>query len=161
MSVTRIFVLSSLLVLTATACGSRTQMIRGTEIPATDRNQQVIKVLEEYRAAIERRDTGALALMASKKYRENSGTPAGKDDYGYEGLQQVLATRFQTARDIRYTLRYVKITHREDRAFVDVIIDASWSIKDATGQQRREDKRDHNQLVLVQEGNSWKFLRGM
>lgn len=147
--------------LLASACARSPSYIPGTKIPRTEENHEVIEVVERYRQAVERKDVAALLLMASKSYYEDGGTQTGGDDYGYDGLRDVLATRFRVAENIRYSLRYITIERRKDRAFVEVFIDASFSLKDARGQTRREDLRDQNMLVLVQEGEAWKFVSGM
>lgn len=147
--------------LVACSCAGRAEYIGGTKIPKNEVNEEVIKTVERYRQAVERKDAAALLLMASKKYYEDSGTPTGADDYGYDGLRDVLASRFQLAKNIRYSLRYLKIRTRANRAFVEVFIDASFSIKGPQGELRREDLRDQNLLVLAKEGNSWKFVSGM
>lgn len=160
--------LTVLPVLAALACGSSTAHIPGTEIPSTETNRSLIERVEEYRTAVERKDAAALLLMADERYWEDSGTPTGEDDYGYEGLKQVLASRFQEAESIRYAVRYKRIRQRgcEDegvpcRAFVDVLIDASYTVPDERGNLKRHDKRDQNQLVLERVGERWKFLSGM
>ncbi len=135
-------------------------------------NRDIIQVVENYRMAVERKDAAALMLMASKDYWEDAGTPTGKDDYGYDHLREVLTGRFQNAEDVRYSLRYMDISRRcpagqaKDnntgcRAYVDVLVDASFSVKDARGQTVRRDKRDQNQFVLAWDGETWKFLSGM
>ena len=43
----------------------------------------------------------------------------------------------------------------------EVLIDASFTVVDARGQDRRTDKRDQNELVLEWDNNKWKFLSGM
>jgi hypothetical protein len=110
--------------------------------------------------------------MASKSYWEDGGSATGKDDYGYDQLQEVLTGRFQKGEDLRYSLRYMNVLRRcpagqeaEDntgcRAYVEVLVDASYSVKDARGETVRRDKRDQNQLVLEWDGEAWKFLSGM
>ena len=121
--------------------------------------------------AVERGDADALMLMAHKQYWEDSGTPSGSDDYGFEGLRNVLLTRLLKASDIRYSLRYVGVSQQckgdlSDfnvgcRAAVDVMIDASFTITNAYGKAARPDKRDQNQLVLEWDGKRWMFLSGM
>lgn len=154
------------------ACGSVSPTIPGTKIPDTSLNRGIIQAVEDYRVAVERKDTAALLLMASKKYWEDSGTPTGGDDYGYEGLSSVLKSRFNKAKDIRYSLRYMNLyrrckpdadpaTNEGCRAYVDVLIDASFTVKDARGADKRPDKRDQNQLVLEWADDKWKFLSGM
>jgi len=164
--------LAALVAVLAAACGSQAVTIPETNIPDTPANRQIIETVERYRVAVESKDIAALLLMASEGYREDAGTPSGRDDYGYEGLREVLQTRFKKATDIRYALRYVSVYRRckqgndpasNDgcRAYVDVLIDASFSIDSSTGGTMRPDMRDQNQLVLEWNGDRWLFLSGM
>jgi hypothetical protein len=150
------------------ACAAKTSYVSGTKIPFSNNNKSVLGACEEYRLAVERGDADGLMLMAHKQYWEDSGTPSGSDDYGYEGLRNVLLTRLQKASDIRYTIRYMNVKQTcagelaaGCRASVDVLIDASFTIADVNGRSRRPDKRDQNQLVLEWDGHRWLFLSGM
>ena len=149
------------------ACAPRVAYVPGTQIPVSAPNKLVLDACEEYRLAVERGDVDALMLMAHKQYWEDSGTPSGSDDYGIEGLRNVLLARLQKASDIRYSMRYVAI-HQQCaelkpgcRAAVDVLIDASYTIANPLGRPIRPDKRDQNQLVLEWDGHRWLFLSGM
>jgi hypothetical protein len=149
-------------------CASNRAYVDGTKIPYSDANKSALAACEEYRLAVERGDADALMLMAHKQYWEDSGTPSGGDDYGYEGLRNVLTTRLQKASDIRYSVRYLAVYQScEDdlkagcKAAVDVMIDASFTVTSAMGQPKRPDKRDQNQLVLEWDGRRWLFLSGM
>src|SRR3954467_851556 len=136
------------------ACGTTAAYVPGTRVPYSDANKSVLDAIEEYRMAVERGDADALMLMAHRQYWEDSGTPSGSDDYGIEGLRNVLLTRLQKASDIRYSMRYVAVHQQCSslvagcRAAVDVLIDASFTIANALGRPSRPDKRDQNQLVL-------------
>lgn len=158
--------LSTLLLFAATlalpACAHKSSYIGGTKIHRTPENEAILKRAEQYRLAVEQKDAGKLLSMASQEYWEDSGTPTGADDYGYEQLREVLSGRFQSARSIRYSVRYMRINRRGDRAYIDVLIDASYSIKDPRGRDLREDKRDQNQLVLKWDENrrAWMFISG-
>lgn len=149
------------------ACAHQVTYVAGTKVPYTDMNKSALDACEEYRLAVERGDADALMLMAHKQYWEDSGTPSGSDDYGIEGLRNVLLTRLQKASDIRYSIRYVGV-HQQCkelkagcRAAVDVLIDASFTIANPLGRPIRPDKRDQNQLVLEWDGHRWLFLSGM
>ncbi|MEZ4367404.1 MAG: hypothetical protein R2939_14185 [Kofleriaceae bacterium] len=150
-------------------CGGRQRTIAGTEIPDTEANRAVLETVDAYRRAVEARDAETLMLLASTDYWEDSGTPSASDDYGYDGLRQVLAGRFQQADDIRFALRTVSIRRQCPtkefgpgcRAHVEVLIDASFSVTDARGQERRPDKRDQNELVLQWTGDKWTIVAGM
>lgn len=150
------------------ACGTKQAYIGGTKIPYSPLNKSAIDAVETYRLAVERGDAEALMLMAHKQYWEDSGTPSGSDDYGYEGLRTVLQTRFKLASDIRYTMRYMGVTQQcKDelaagcKATVDVMLDASFTIANVHGKPTRPDKRDQNQFLLEWDGRRWLFLSGM
>lgn len=152
----------------AGACAKPQAYVPGTRIPFSPANKSVLDACEEYRLSVERGDADALMLMAHKQYWEDSGTPSGSDDYGYEGLRNVLLTRLQKASDIRYSVRYLAVRQSCTgeltpgcRAAVDIMIDASFTIKNAFNKNQRPDKRDQNQLVLEWDGHRWLFLSGM
>lgn len=152
----------------ATGCASRTAYVAGTRVPYSDNNKTAIEAVEQYRLALERRDADGLMLMAHKQYWEDSGTPTGGDDYGYDGLRAVLQNRLQKASDVRYSVRYMSVNQTCTgelrpgcRAAVDVLIDASYTIADSRGKPKRPDKRDQNQLLLEWDGRKWLFLSGM
>jgi len=158
----------SALLLALVACSAQVKYVPGTRVPYTDANDSVLKACEDYRLAVERADVDALMLMAHKQYWEDSGTPSGSDDYGYDGLRNVLLTRLPKASDIRYSVRYVNVRQSCTgdlrpgcRAAVDVLVDASFTITDALGKPKRPDKRDQNELVLEWDGHRWLFLSGM
>ncbi len=159
-----------------TACAHQGHYVPGSRIPWSEPNKSVLDACEEYRLAVERADVDALMLMADKQYWEDSGTPSGSDDYGYEGLRQVLMTRLTHAADIRYSVRYMDVKQScgselrnpdekhgvpACRANVAILIDASFTITDAFGKPKRMDKRDQNELSLEWDGHRWLFLSGM
>ena len=160
--------LAVLVALSVAACAHNGAYVAGTRVPYSAANKSVLEACEEYRTAVERGDADALMLMAHKQYWEDSGTPSGGDDYGYEGLRNVLMTRLSKATDIRFSMRYLNVKQSCEgdlkagcRATVDVLVDASFTIANATGQPKRPDKRDQNQLVLEWDGRRWLFLSGM
>lgn len=154
--------LPATILLAISACAPKVQYIPGTRIPHTEENESIIRRVEDYRLAVEQRDAGKLLLMADPQYWEDSGTPTGADDYGYDQLREVLAGRFQRASSIRFSMRYMRIERRGPVAYVDVLIDASYSIEDARGREVREDMRDQNRLVLRwdEQKEQWMFLSG-
>src|SRR3954462_1020038 len=120
---------------TIAACAHNGSYVPGTKVPYSANNKTVLDTCEEYRLAVEHGDADALMLMAHKQYWEDSGTPSGGDDYGYEGLRNVLTTRLQKASDVRYSVRYMDVKqscpeelHPGCRASVTVMIDASFTV---------------------------------
>lgn len=154
------FMIAAALAVSASGCSSNSTYIRGTRVDDTTENRTIIGVVERYRLAVERKDAPALMKMAAKSYWEDGGTPTGSDDYGYDGLREVLVGRFQRADDIRYSMKYVKVRRQGQRAYVEVVIDASYTVTTSQGEQRM-DQRDQNQLVLEWDGEHWMFVSGM
>jgi hypothetical protein len=151
-----------------TACAARPRMIGSSKIKDTPFNRGVLETIETYRTAMERQDTQALLLMASKQYREDSGTPSGSDDYGYDGLRAVLSDRLGKVSDVRYSMRYVAMRTNCSsspsagcRTSVEALVDASFTVIDAMGNERRPDMRDQSEFVLEWSGEKWLFLSGM
>ncbi len=164
----RLFLIGLALAVTATACASKKLYISGTRVPYSQTNKALLDAVEQYRLAVERGDAEGLMLMANKQYWEDSGTPSGSDDYGYDGLRNVLMNRLSKATDIRYSLRYVGVSQECKsalqagcKATVDVLIDASFTIANVSGKASRPDKRDQNQLFLEWDGKRWTFMSGM
>lgn len=165
---TRLAVLFAMATVAVAGCAKKGTFVPGTRVPYSSSNKSVLDAIEEYRLAVERADSDALMLMAHKQYWEDSGTPSGGDDYGYEGLRNVLMSRLSRATDIRYSMRYMAVRQSCNgdlrqgcRASVDVLIDASFTVANALGQPKRPDKRDQNELILEWDGRRWLFLSGM
>jgi len=137
-----------------------TKQIQGTKIEDTEENRAILRVIEKYRQAMERRDEVALVALAHPWYTERSGTTKAHDDYGYEGLKKVIKTRLAALTAVRYGIEYRTITRKGDRAYVEVFIDASFQIVSETG-DRWERKADYNRFELIWDGKSWRFLSGM
>jgi hypothetical protein len=131
-----------------------------TRVIDTPQNREVLKVVEAYRLAMERKDAAALLTMASPEYFEDSGTPQADDDYGYEGLKQVLSRRLAQVEQIRYSLQYMKIDVKDKVALVDVYIDGSFQIHTAQG-TKWDRKQEPHRLELINDGKRWLFRRGM
>src|SRR4051812_40787954 len=68
-------------------------IIPGTKVFDTKPNREILEICEKYRRALESKDAPTLLSLAHPNYYEDSGTPKGDDDYGYEGLKDVLAKR--------------------------------------------------------------------
>lgn len=134
--------------------------ISGTTVADTKVNREILEVCERYRHALEERDAGTLLAMAHPNYYEDSGTPKGDDDYGYEGLKQVVSTRLAQVRSIRYSVEYRDIEVKGRHAQVDIRYDASFQIATDMG-DRWERKQNDKRLEFEYDGHRWLFLSGM
>lgn len=140
--------------------------IPGTLVPDTRPNRQIIEVCEKYRHALEDRDADILLSMASPQYFEDSGTPKAEDDYGYEGLRQVITTRLGALKSVRYNIDYRGMKQSSERVMkgtrvaVDIRYDASYQIATELG-DRWERKQNEKRMELEFDGQKWLFVAGM
>jgi hypothetical protein len=155
----KVFPIIAFLALAAGGC-VKERYIPYTRVVDTPQNREIIKVVEAYRTALERKDAAALLTMASPDYFEDSGTPSADDDYGYEGLKEVLAKRLTQVHHLRYSLQYMRVEVQNKTAFVDVYIDGSYQISTPQG-LKWDRKQEPHRLELVNNGKRWLFRRGM
>ena len=97
------------------------------------------------------------------RYFEDSGTPAGEDDYDYAGLRTVLEQRFSKIRTMRYEIRYRRIqADRRDAAkiHIDYTYRASFQLETATGDRWFRRVAD-NRLTLERVGEDFRIVAGM
>lgn len=138
--------------------------IPGTLVPDTRANRQIIEVCEKYRRALEDRDADVLLGMASRQYFEDSGTPKAEDDYGYEGLRTIIATRLSSLKAVRYNIQYRRVAFNATgtRASVDIRYDASYQLLTELG-DRWERKQSEKRLELEfdKDRRIWLFTTGM
>jgi hypothetical protein len=159
MSIHRKLIAFSALLAGATGC-VKAATIPGTHVVDTHQNRVLIDVVEKYRHALEDRDAETLLAMASPRYYEDSGTPKAEDDYGYEGLRQVINSRIISLKSVRYNVEYRDIEVRGKRAHVDIRYDASFQIATDMG-DRWERKQNEKRIELEYDGKDWLFLAGM
>jgi hypothetical protein len=137
-----------------------TNLIPGTRVPDTKINRELIELCERYRRAMEERDAPSLLALAHPQYYEDSGTPKGDDDYGFDGLREVLAKRLPSIRAMRYSIEYRKISIDGKKALIDIRYDASFQLATEMG-DRWERKQNDKRLELLHDGTRWLILAGM
>jgi len=135
-------------------------VIPGTKVVDSKLNREILEVCEKYRRAMEDKDAATLLALAHPSYYEDSGTPTGNDDYGYQGLRDVLARRLTQLRTLRYNIEYRKIDVEGHHAKVDIRYDASYQLATEMG-DRWERKQNDKRLELDHDGKRWLFTAGM
>jgi hypothetical protein len=141
------------------ACATA-RTIPGTTVVDTRQNREILDLCERYRHALEDRDGSQLLALAHPQYYEDSGTPKADDDYGYEGLKDVLARRLAAVRAIRYNIEYRKIDVSGSHAKVDIRYDASFQLATEMG-DRWERKQNDKRIELENDGRRWLIISGM
>ena len=135
-------------------------VIPGTTVVDSKINRDILEVCERYRKAMEERDPATLLALADPNYYEDSGTPKGDDDYGYEGLKEVLSKRLSALKTLRYNIQYRKIDVSGDHAKVDIRYDASYQLATEMG-DRWERKQNDKEIELDKTNGRWLIVAGM
>jgi hypothetical protein len=135
-------------------------VIPGTKVPDSKTNREILDVCEKYRHALEDRDPATLLTLAHPNYYEDSGTPLGGDDYGYDGLKEVLAKRIAALKTVRYNIEYRRVNVEGHHAQVDIRYDASFQLATEMG-DRWERKQNDKRLELENDGRRWLIIAGM
>jgi hypothetical protein len=156
----RVAVLLLALTGAAVGCGHQ-EYFPGTTIVRSEQNRRIIEVVEQYRRRLLERNVTGLLALASTRYFEDSGTPRSDDDYGYEGLKQVLTTKLQRVKSLRYEIEYRSIRPVGSKVEVEVFIDGSFELASAESGDRYRRVNDYHRFVLDSEDDKWKFLAGM
>jgi hypothetical protein len=135
--------------------------IPNTHVDDSDFNRQVIAFCEDYRHAVEKRNTGLLMRLADPKYYEDGGNVDTSDDLDYAGLENYLDGKFRQTKAIRYEIFYRDVTTgRANQVFVDFTYSASYKVPTSKGDVWRRRVAD-NRLELVRDGEKFRILSGM
>jgi hypothetical protein len=153
-----------------TLVGCNHDYIPNTQVEDSDFNRDVIAYCEDYRHAVERRNTEQLLKMADAKYYEDGGTVDTSDDLDLDGLKAYLHKEFGKTTAIRYEIFYRDISiGRSNQVFVDYTYSASYKVpgpivpgnnSGAPNEVWRRRVAD-NRLELVRNGESFRILSGM
>jgi hypothetical protein len=135
----------------------------GTTILRSDDNKKIIDTVDLYRERLTSRNVDGLIVLASERYREDSGTPRSDDDYGYQGLKDVLRKRLGRLKSIWYEIELRDIHIHEQEADVDVFINGSFELASNAPEigERYRRVTDYHRFVLERDGEHWKFVSGM
>jgi len=143
------------------AWGCARSFIPNTDVEDSAFNRDVIAFCEQYRKAVERRNTAALLEMADPTYFEDGGNADATDDLDYEGLREYLETKFAETKAIRYEIRYRRVARgRNDEIFVEYTYSASYKVPTQKGDVWQRAVAD-NRLELIPAGDSFKIIAGM
>ncbi len=155
----------ALLLIPLVAAGCSTRYIGDTQIEDTDENREVLRVVEQYRRAVEDRDVQRILDLTSDKFFEDPGTPHDpKDDYDKAGLKARLDESFAKVKDQHLELAARKLALDEElrTAVVDYVYDHRYRLQLAgSGEGEWRKDTDVNRVALVREGEQWKIVSGI
>jgi hypothetical protein len=145
----------------AAAPGCAQQLIPNTDVADNSENRQVVEFCELYRHAVEERDTSALLSLVSDRYYDDNGTPSADDDMDLDALRGALARWSGELVDVRYEIRYRRVTFRDDRVLVDFTYTGSFKVRSIGDEERWERRLRDNRIEIVREDGEYRILSGL
>lgn len=140
------------------ACGAT--LIVNTDVPDSGDNRAAIDFVERYRHAIEERSaTGVLALV-SDRYFDDNGTLEGDDDMDRGALVAALSRWNTDVLDVRYEIRYRRVTYNADRVYVDFTYTGSFKLRTVDGDRWSRRLAD-NRVELIRVDNEYQIISGL
>jgi hypothetical protein len=143
------------------AAGCAGQLIPNTDVPETSENREVVEFCELYRHAVEERNTADLLTMVSERYYDDNGTPTAEDDMDLDLLRTALARWPADLIDVRYEIRYRRVTFRGDRVLVDYTYTGSFKVRSVGDDERWQRRLRDNRLEIVREDGNLRILSGL
>jgi hypothetical protein len=152
------FVLTAPLALATAGCAGA--LIPNTDVPESVDNREAIEFVERYRHAVERRNVGEILALVSPRFYDDNGTPTTTDDRDYDRLREQLATATERLLDVRYEMRYRRVTHQPDRVLVDYTYTSSFKVATPQG-DHWESRLNDNRIELVRESGELRIVSGL
>jgi hypothetical protein len=151
----------SLAVVLALSAGCSPSMIPGTEIPDNNENRELLKQVEIYRQAIERKDAQAVLDMVSVSYFDTRGHP---DDpafhWNYDKLKVELPERLAQVKDLRLEIVPRRIEIKKDRALVSYLFTQDFMAVLPTGEVAKHES-ELNRMEFQRVNKKWLITRGL
>jgi hypothetical protein len=139
-------------------CGGA--VIPNTDVPDNAENRQVVDFVEEYRHAVEERSPSQILRLVSERYYDDNGTPSTDDDMDFDALRDHFARWGADVMDVRYEMRYRRVTFGADRIFVDFTYTGSFKVRDVEGDRWSRRLAD-NRIEIVREGDELRIISGL
>jgi len=134
--------------------------IPNTTIPDTPDTRAVLKVVEEYAAALQRRDAVALLALVSPTYFDDAGTTDPADDLDLAGLTSSLPADLARLTGLRVEIVVRTLEVAGDSAVAEVFSDAWYQVTVKGGTAPRRDT-DVHRMRFVRVQGVWKIVSGL
>lgn len=149
-----------LLALATLFVGCGTTLMTNTDVPDTGDNREAVEFVERYRHAVEERSAAGVSALVSEHYFDDNGTLESEDDMDRDSLATALSRWSEDLRDVRYEIRYRRVTYNMDRVMVDFTYTGSFKLRTIDGDRWSRRLAD-NRVELIRENNEYRIISGL
>lgn len=146
------------LVLAAASCAPK--LLPGTNFPDTPDTREILKVVQDYATALQRKDAPALLALVSPRYFDDGGTADASDDLDYASLAETLPKTLAQVDTVRLELVVRDLTVNGDDAAAEIFSDSWYRVTTPGGPAPRRDS-DIHRMRLHRVGGGWKIVSGL
>lgn len=146
--------------LVAFGCGPKLLPGLGIELTDTPDHRALLRVLDSFAQAYEKKDIDGLISLASKSFFETSGSTETDDDYNYDGLRDHFTEHFKMVEKIKLEMQLKDVKVEDHQALVDYRYVTRYLMKLPSGDKWKLTD-DVNRMKLAREEGQWKILSGM
>lgn len=141
--------------------GCAAKRIPGTELEDNDDNRAVLKVMDEYRRAVERRDAEKVLALLAPAFKDDGGTPSPEDDLDFATLKERLPQSLARLDDVRLdiSVRRIAINKADDTAKAVYTYNTSFRMPGLSSKPVNESEIKEMHFVRVSE--QWRIVSGI
>jgi hypothetical protein len=141
------------------ACTPR--RIPGTDIDDTDDTRAILKVMEQYRSAVEARDAGKVLSLISQEFKDDLGTSTPADDLDYPQLREKLPVSMAKLDDVRLDVTVRKVTVNPADSTASAIFTYTTSFRMPGLSNKPQSDSEIKEMWFKKVGADWKIVSGI
>jgi len=141
------------------ACGAR--RIPGTEIEDNDDTRAILKVMEQYRAALEARDAQGVLNLLSDSFKDEGGSSKAEDRMDLATLQKKLPSELAKVEDVKLDLSVRKIEIFSETSTASAVYTYNLSFRMPRLNNKPQSESEIKQMWFKRDKGQWKISSGI
>lgn len=141
------------------ACGAR--RIPGTEIEDNDDTRAILKVMEQYRAALEARDAQGVLKLLSDSFKDEGGSSKMEDRMDLATLQKKLPSELAKVEDVKLDLSVRKIEIFSETSTASAVYTYNLTFRMPRLNNKPQSESEIKQMWFKRDKGQWKISSGI
>ena len=141
------------------ACGAR--RIPGTEIEDNDDTRAILKVMEQYRAALEARDAQGVLNLLSDSFKDEGGSSKMEDRMDLATLQKKLPSELAKVEDVKLDLSVRKIEIFSETSTASAVYTYNLTFRMPRLNNKPQSESEIKQMWFKRDKGQWKISSGI
>lgn len=131
-----------------TLSGCKPRLLPSTNVPVTRENQSIVKFLEQYKAAIEKRSVDAIMELVARDFSDNMGSEEPRLNMNYLRLKEQLEQKLPRIQDVRLGMFVQHIGKLETGLYEVVFYFNKHSLIEVPSGEKWFSKQEVNRMVI-------------